>query len=158
MQWGLRNALLPGCSRRHAPVYVLDLNRLLLDRMKKAPRTLEPDALQRSQGLRQPLWRIVSGSHAIDSGANRMQLCPLRGASTERQYMVYFPEHRIVYASDTLALNDDGLLYDPELMPEVVLAVEREGPKVDTVFAMYQGPMRWGHTVSVIENSQHPVV
>lgn len=143
---------------QNLPVYVLDLNRPLLDRMMKAPHTLEPDALQRSQGLRQPLWRIVSGSQAIGSGANRMQLYPLRGASTERQYMVYFPEHRILYASDTLALNDDGSLYDPELMREVVQAVEREGLEVGTVFAMHQGPMPWGQMVSLIEKSQHPAV
>jgi hypothetical protein len=43
-------------------------------------------------------------------------------------------------------------------MREVVLAVEREGLKVDTVFAMHQGPMPWGQVVSLIENSQHPEV
>lgn len=41
--------------------------------------------------------------------------------------LVYFPQHHLLYASDTLAINDDGTLYDPELMREVVEAVEREG-------------------------------
>jgi hypothetical protein len=40
--------------------------------------------------------------------------------------MVYFPEHKLLYASDTLSLNDDGSLYDPELMREVIQAVKRE--------------------------------
>ena len=65
-----------------------------------------------------PFARAISvgGKVSRGSSANRMGLYPLRGASTERQYMVYFPEHRLLYASDTLALNDDGSLYDPELM------------------------------------------
>ena len=70
-----------------------------------------------------------------------MELYPIRGASTERQYMVYFPEHKILYASDTLVVNDDGSIYDPELMREVVAAVDREHLDVTTVFAMHQTPI-----------------
>jgi hypothetical protein len=84
-----------------------------------------------------------------------MELYPLRGASTERQYMVYFPERHLLYASDTLALNDDGTLYDPELMYEVAQAVKRENLIVDTVFAMHQGPMPWEKVVGLIEKSRH---
>jgi hypothetical protein len=80
-----------------------------------------------------------------------MELYPLRGAATERQYMVYFPEARLLYASDTLALNEDGSLYDPELMHEVAQAVERAGLKVDAVFAMHQGPMPWEKVVALVE-------
>jgi hypothetical protein len=32
---------------------------------------------------------------------------PLRGACTERQFMVYFPGRRLLYASDTLVINAD---------------------------------------------------
>jgi hypothetical protein len=69
--------------------------------------------------------------------------------------MVYFPERHLLYASDTLTLNDDGTLYDPELMYEVAQAVKRENLIVDTVFAMHQGPMPWGTVVGLIEKSQH---
>jgi hypothetical protein len=84
-----------------------------------------------------------------------MELYPLRGASTERQYMVYFPDSRLLYASDTLALNSDGTLYDPELMWEVAQAVERANLKVDTVFAMHQGPVPWDQVMALIEKSRH---
>jgi hypothetical protein len=84
-----------------------------------------------------------------------MELYPLRGASTERQYMVYFPGRQLLYASDTLALNDDGSLYDPELMYEVVRAVKRENLIVDTVFAMHQGPLPWEKVLKLIEKSRH---
>jgi len=68
--------------------------------------------------------------------------------------MAYFPEWRLLYASDTLALNDDGSLYDPELMHEVAQAVRRANLKVDTVFAMHQGPMPWAQVMTLIEKSQ----
>jgi hypothetical protein len=142
------------------PVYLLDLNRPLLEKMVSAPHTLHPDELANSKGAnskeaKSPQWKIVSEKVDIGSGANRMELYPLRGASTERQYMVYFPEHHLLYASDTLAVNDDGSLYDPELMHEVDQAVKRENLKVEIVFAMHQGPMPWDKVVALIEKSQH---
>jgi hypothetical protein len=137
------------------PVYILDLNRPLLDRMMSAPHTLQPDALQNSKVAKTPGWKIVSKKQEIGSGANRMELYPLRGGSTERQYMVYFPERHLLYASDTLALNDDGTLYDPELMYEVAQAVKRENLTVDTVYAMHQGPLPWEQVLELIEKSRH---
>lgn len=131
------------------PVYILDLNRPLLDRLVKSPRKLHPDLL--AQSPKPPVWRTVSGKMQVGKGENRMELYPLRGGSTERQYMVYFPEHRLLYASDTLSLNDNGTLYDPELMREVAVAVKREGLQVDRVFAMHQGPVPWPQVISLVE-------
>jgi len=135
---GVRQAVALGL-----PVYVLDLNQPVARQDGGRAHTMEPDALQKSKISKTPHWKIVAKKQEIGSGTNRMELYPLRGASTERQYMVYFPEHHLLYASDTLALNDDGTLYDPELMYEVAQAVKRENLIVDTVFAMHQGPMPW---------------
>lgn len=77
----------------------------------KVPHTLEPDALVKNS--REPQWKIVSDKVEVGSGENRLELYPLRGASTERQYIVYFPNSRLLYGSDTLLINDDGSLYDP---------------------------------------------
>jgi hypothetical protein len=147
---GVRQAVAQGL-----PIYILDLNQPLLDKMVSAPHTLAPDALAKSQPAKAPHWKIVSGKEEIGRGNNRLEIYPLRGASTERQYMVYFPEQRLLYASDTLALNDDGSLYDPELMHEVVQAVKRENLKVDTVFAMHQAPMPWNQVLGLVEKSEH---
>jgi hypothetical protein len=136
------------------PVYILDLNRPLLDKLMSAPHKLDPDALENSRKSH-PDWKIVFGKQVIGSGANRVELYPLRGASTERQYMVYFPEHRLLYASDTLVLNDDGSLYDPELTWEVAQAVKQESLKVDTVFAMHQAPVPWEQVIALINKAQH---
>ncbi len=133
------------------PVYILDLNQPLLDRVIAAPHTLHPDAL--AQSPKSPHWKIVAGKTVIGSGDNRMELYPLRGPSTERQYMVYFPAHKLLYASDTLVLNEDGSLYDPELTREVAAAVARENLDVTTVFAMHQTPIPWSQVQSTLAKS-----
>lgn len=133
------------------PVYVLDLNRPLLERMVRAPHTINPDLLSRS--LKEPQWRSVSQKVEIGRGDNRIELYPLRGISTERQYLVYLPERKLLYASDTLLLHDDGELYDPELMYEVLRVVEQEHLDVSTVYAMHQGPTPWSQVLSLIRAS-----
>jgi hypothetical protein len=137
---------------KRLPVYILDLNEPLLDREVQAPHTIDPDLL--AKGKRTPQWKIVAGKTEIGSGDNRMVLFPLRGALTERQYMVYFPERRLLYASDTLVLNADGTLYDPEMMQEVEAAVDREHLAVDTVFAMHQSPTPWSKVVALVSQAQ----
>jgi hypothetical protein len=136
------------------PVYILDLNRPLLDREMQARHSIEPDELEKLRNRPAPVWKIVSAKTEVGTGANRMELYPLRGASTERQYMVYFPEQHLLYASDTLSLNEDGTLYDPELMNEVADAVKRNGLTVEKVFAMHQGPTEWGRTVALVDKAK----
>jgi hypothetical protein len=143
---GVRQAVALGL-----PVYILDLNKPLLDRLMASTRHQNPDLL--AQSPRRPVWRIVSEKIQVGSGSNRMVLYPLRGASTERQYMVYFPQHQLLYASDTLALNADGSLYDPELMREVMEAVKRENIPVTTVFAMHQEPLPWAQVSALVEKA-----
>ena len=145
---GVRAAVADGL-----PVYILDLNRPLLDRMVAAAHTIDSDALANAKKAK-PAWKIVAGHEEVGSGANRMELYPLRGAATERQYMVYFPEHKLLYASDTLALGSDGSLYDPELMYEVAQAVKRENLTVEKVYAMHEGPVEWSKVLALIEKAR----
>ena len=141
---GVREAVADGL-----PVYILDLNQPLLDRLVAAPHRLQPDRLQTAP--KSPQWRVVSGKQEIGSGANRAVIYPLRGTATERQFMVYFPEHKLLYASDTLALNADHTLYNPELVREVMQAVAREHLQVDTVYAMHEGPTPWRDVVGMVD-------
>ncbi len=142
---GVRQAVAEGL-----PVYALDLNLPLLRRLVSAPHTLHPDALARHPRL--PEWHTVSSRQVIGQGDNRVELYPLRGADTGRQYMVYFPAHKLLYASDTLVIDGKtGALYQPELMHEVMQAVARAHLDVRTVFAMHQGPTPWSTVVKLVE-------
>ena len=143
---GVRQAVAEGL-----PVWALDLNLRELDDLLRAPHALQPDDLQKRPAA--PRWNVVAGHVEIGRGDNRVELYPLRGASTERQYMVYFPRYRLLYASDTLALNADQSLYDPQLMHEVMQAVERNKLDVETVFAMHEGPRPWKDVVKLVRSS-----
>jgi len=136
------------------PVYVLDLNKPLLDRLVSAPHRSKPDALQIDP--KAPHWVVVGDRLEVGHGPNRVELYPLRGASTERQYMVYFPEQKLLYASDTLVLNDDKTLYDPDLMYEVMQAAAREHLQVNTVYAMHQGPTPWVDVQHLVDQAMKP--
>ncbi|GLQ97918.1 hypothetical protein [Dyella mobilis] len=146
---GVRQAVAAGI-----PVYALDLNRPLLDRLVDAPHRLQPDDLQNHPQA--PHWIDVGGRLELGHGANQVVLYPLRGASTERQYMVYFPQQKLLYASDTLALNPDKTLYDPDLMYEVAQAVAREHLQVDTVYAMHEGPTPWATVQKLLDQAASP--
>ncbi|GLQ99295.1 MBL fold metallo-hydrolase [Dyella mobilis] len=141
------------------PVYVLDLNRPLLDALVAAPHSLRADDLQTHPAP--PHWVTVGHQMELGQGPNRAILYPLRGALTERQYMVYFPQYRLLYASDTLAINPDKTLFFPEMMHEVAQAVAREHLQVDTVFAMHEGPTSWAWVKKQITSAsvagEHPV-
>jgi hypothetical protein len=115
---------------------------------------LQPDALQTDPKM--PHWVVVGDRLEVGHGANRVELYPLRGASTERQYMVYFPEHKLLYASDTLVVNDDKTLYDPDLMYEVMQAAAREHLQVNTVYAMHQGPTPWMDVQHLVDQAMKP--
>jgi hypothetical protein len=127
-----------------APLYVLDLNVPLLKRLLSAPPTIDGRTVD---------FRVLSGKESLGTGDNRMELYPLRGASTERQYMVYFPGRHLLYASDTLVMNANHTLYDPQLMHEVRQAVEREHLSVETVYAMHEGPTPWRDVVALLDAS-----
>jgi hypothetical protein len=138
---------------KQLPVYILDLNQPLLDKIVRAPHSIHPDSLQRS-AAKIPHWKLVAGKLEVGSGSNRMDLYPIRGAVTERQFMVYFPEYHLLYASDTLVLYPDGRLYDPEMMDEIAQVVTREGLVIDKVFAMHQGPTPWEQVVVQLEKAR----
>jgi hypothetical protein len=133
------------------PVWVRDVNLPDLDRLVTAPHRLRPDPLQESPMPAR--WNVAANGTEVGRGDNRVVLYPLPGPSTARQYMVYFPGRRLLYASDTLVLNDDKTIYDPQLVHEVAQAVERLGLAVDTVWAMHQGPVAWQDVLAQLKKS-----
>lgn len=126
---------------RGIPVYALDLNRPILERLLAAPRTLNPDALAHSP--RRAKFQIVSAKTTIGSGANRLELYPIRTETGERMMMIYFPEHRLLYGSDLLQKMPDGSFFMPQYVSEVMSAAEREKLSVERVFAMHMDAMNW---------------
>jgi glyoxylase-like metal-dependent hydrolase (beta-lactamase superfamily II) len=127
------------------PIYALDLNRPILERLFKAPYRSFPDALAKSP--KQPKWNIVSGKTILGAGSNRLVIYPYRTATGERQMMVYLPEHRLLYTSDLFAVNNDGSVWLPGFAQEMIDAVKREGLDVANVVGMHYDMTTWEKVV-----------
>jgi hypothetical protein len=135
---------------RKIPVYVLDLNLPILDRLVKAPRTFSPDALSRKPVAAQ--WRTVSAKTVVGTGDTRIELLPVRGETGERMMMAWLPGLRLLYASDLLQRSRDGKsFFMPGMLAEVMAAVEREQTGTpDRVIAMHLAPTPWAEVVAAV--------
>jgi hypothetical protein len=135
------------------PVYALDLNQSILERLIAAPHRSEPDAL--AQHPRKPIFRIVSNKTFIGRGANRLELYPIRTESGERMIMAYFPEHHLLYASDLAQPFKSGS-WIPQYLFELNTAVQREKLVVDRAFAMHMTPFAWSEALGQIQRAITP--
>jgi len=138
---------------RGIPVYALDLNLPILQRLVNAPRTSFPDLLARSP--RTADFHAVSEKTVLGDGPNRLELYPLRGETSERQMMVYFPEHKLLYGSDPFQKDGAGEYFYPQTVWEVKHAVEREKLQVDTFFMMHMGPTPWSDLDKAAAQAEH---
>ncbi len=139
---------------RGIPVYALDLNLAILQRLVSAPRTLSPDLLAKSP--RAADFHAVSEKTVLGDGPNRLELYPIRGETSERQMMVYFPAHKLLYGSDPFQKDQSGRYFYPQTVWELKHAVEREKLQVDTFFMMHMGPTAWSDLDKAAAQAEHP--
>jgi hypothetical protein len=125
---------------RRIPVYALDLNVPILQRLVAAKYESEPDALARAP--RPPDWRVVSSRTTVGSGPNRLELLPLRTVTGERQMMVYFPALQLLYTSDLFTIRD-GLIFLPQMVDEGVAAAARDHLDPQRAFGMHYDVLPW---------------
>lgn len=119
-------------------VYALDRNEPIIRRTLAASYASKPDALQR--GPRSASLTLVTAKTVIGSGARRIELYPLRTATLERQMMAYLPESKLLYGSDAFQMQD-GQYFLPQVVDELVQAVDRERLDVEKVFLMHVAPV-----------------
>jgi hypothetical protein len=131
---------------RGVPVYLLDLNRSIVERALKAPHTAVPDALAKTP--REAKLNAISSRTELGSGVNRIELYPVRGEGGERMVMVYFPSIGLLYGSDLVQKNPDGSYFSAQYLSELVAAAQREKLTVDRVFALHQGVTPWTEVVA----------
>ena len=137
---------------RGIPVYAVERTQPLLERFLSAPRSRFPDALAKAP--RKPELRLVNAKLVLGAGPNRMEIYPLRGETTERQMMVYFPEHKLLYGSDAFQKLQDGKYFIPQTVSEVAAAVQREHLAVETFFMMHMGLTPWPDALQALHGSQ----
>ncbi len=135
---------------RGIPVYVLDRTIPLLDRFLGARRTRYPDSLEKAS--RKPDLRPVSSKTTVGTGPNRLELYPIHGETSERQMMVYFPEHKLLYGSDPFQ-ELDGAFFYPQTVSELASAVDREHISVDRFFMMHIGVTPWSKALEAVKQA-----
>lgn len=135
-------------AARSIPIFALDLNKPILERVLRAKHGFYPDALELKP--RAANFKIVSQKTIVGAGANRLEVYPIRTETGERMLMVYFPEHRLLYAGDLVQKLPDGSFFMPQYLSEVEQAVEREKLRVDSIFAMHSDKLARSEIVAAI--------
>ena len=130
---------------RNIPVYALDLNLPILTRLIAARYASSPDALARSH--KRLVAKTVSGPTSLGAATNRMEMIPFRTVTGERQMMIYWPAHRLLYTSDLFTIRKD-FIFLPQQVSEAVEAVTREHLDVATAFGMHYDPIPWATVIA----------
>lgn len=128
-------------AARGIPIYALDLNRPAIERLIGARFDSRPDAL--SATPRAGEIRPVTDAVELGTGANRMLIVPLRGETSERQLMVYFPGTRLLYGSDVFQGGDGGVPNNAQTASELADAVARAHLAPERYFMMHMDVAPW---------------
>jgi hypothetical protein len=136
---------------RGIPVYALDLNAPILNRLLAADYSAHPDALAKAPRAGRFTW--VSGKTVIGTGDTRLELYPIRGENGERMLMAYFPAYRLLYTSDEIQRLRAGGFFMPELLLEVRDAMAREHLDVQRVFGFHIGVIPWSEIEGAIASA-----
>ncbi|QSQ24418.1 MBL fold metallo-hydrolase [Pyxidicoccus parkwayensis] len=141
-------------ASRGIPLHVLDLNRPLVERLLKAPRSRVPDALAKAP--RAAKLQVVARRTVLGTGANRLELIPVRTETGERMLFVWMPEHHILYSSDLVQPGQSGGFFNPQQLSETVDVAAREKLDVARVFGMHLGATEWKALTDAVEKARAP--
>jgi hypothetical protein len=138
---------------RGIPVYALDLNRGIIERLLAANDRAEPDSLARAPKTAQFHW--ISNKTTIGSGDTQIVIYPAGEENGERMLFVYLPALRLLYTSDEIQRRASGEFFMPEYLKEVQDVIAREGLAVDRIFGMHARPMPWSTAEAAIASARH---
>lgn len=135
---------------RGIPVYALDLNRPILEKLFAAPHRLNPDALEKRPQAAKITY--LAKAAELGKGENRIVIYPLRELTGERQMVIYFPARKLLYSSDLFQRAPSGGFFLPQTLWEAVDAVRRKKLEVKTDFGMHVGPTGWNDIEAAVQN------
>ncbi|WP_457309718.1 hypothetical protein [Sphingomonas sp. UYAg733] len=147
--WPHIAGLRPYVARR-IPIYCLGINAPAIQRIIGGRFETRPDALGTRK--RSAILKVVSSATVLGSGANRLLLFPVRGDTSERQMLAYFPELKLLYGSDVFQQGRDGKPSNTQTASELVDAVTRENISPDRYFMMHVDVAGWKDLVSAIRD------
>lgn len=137
-------------AARGIPIYALDRNEPILRRLLAASYITSPDLLQ-SKPQKANL-KVVSGKTILGNAVNRIEMYPIRTETGERMMMIYFPDHKLIYAGDLVQKSLKGGFFMPQYISEILSAVEREKLTVENVFAIHTDLTPWSELEAEVDN------
>jgi len=125
-------------ARRGIPIYVLDVNGPEVRTLLTAPRQrpLPASALT-------PRLTLIRRRTVLGSGDNRMELLPARGTHGVAMLFVYWPAHRLLYASDMTIPPSFEPTFTAAYEAELHRVVDRLRLSVLTVYSLHLAPTPW---------------
>jgi len=139
---------------RGIPVYILDLNKPIVDRLIASNYKTSPDDLEKNPEQKKTKLNIVSGKTVIGKGTNQLELYPIRSETGERMIMIYAPQLKVLYGSDLVQLQSSGIFFMPEYLSELKNAADREKLEVERVFAIHGSPTEWKKVLDALNDSE----
>ena len=130
------------------PIYALDLNQPILERLLSAPHHVEPDGL--AAQVRPSRIIYVSHRSKLGEGVNALEIIPLRTVTGERQLFVYLPSSKILYTSDLFQRDSSGNFFLPQTVSEALDVVKREHLEVNLDIGMHLAPTPWTEVERVV--------
>jgi hypothetical protein len=143
-QFWFHIAGLPAYSVARIPIYVLDSNANLV-RQLLATQASPPDSHSSAVRL-----GIVKDRVELGTGTNRMVLLPFRGGASAKMMAVYFPERKLLYASDLYLPMAWGHQYWTENLSEIRDFIQREHLDVQQVVGVSVPPHDWKALAAMI--------
>ncbi len=140
---------------RGIPVYGLDLNKPIIDRLLAAKYRAVPDRLAGAPAKIQ--FHPVSEKTVLGEGTNRFVIYPIYGENGERMLMAHLPERRLLYSSDDIIKQRNGSYFMPGMLVEVTDAVARNRLSgIDTAFGMHLKPTPWTEILATLQRLRPP--
>jgi hypothetical protein len=135
---------------RGIPVYGLDLNKPIIDRLLASTYRAVPDKLAGAPARIQ--FHPISDKTVLGDGPNRIVIYPIYGENGERMLMAHLPDRRLLYSSDDIIKMRDGSYFMPGMLVEVTDAVARNGVSgIDTAFGMHLKPTPWTEILGTLQ-------
>lgn len=136
-------------AARGIPIYALDLNVAIVERLLRASHASRPDLLQRApRGAR---LHPIGSRTAIDSRENRIELIPLRTAVGERQMLVWLPADHLVYTSDLVQPSGPKDWFAPEMLLELRQRLEAADIAPRHAYGMHYPPTAWNEMTAWLD-------
>lgn len=128
------------------PIYLYEENKGIVEKLLDAEYISEPDKWQKNK--KKAVIKTIVDKMSIGTGKNRIEIIPVRTGSAQRTMAVYFPNEKILYASDLYQPKQFAHRYWSAFVSEIKDFVEREGFEVEKIYSLHMPVVKYSELIS----------